>query len=199
MTRDEQISQALQLIAPPARLRSECLHDIDIALQRVDREAKIKEAFRVASSKKGKAAVRRYYAALRRTRNAYNALDTHIKPWFSLAEIAYIPGKPTVIDREIEVAETFLDRPSPPPRREAERHKIAVDAACDLLARWGHKIVATRGGKADRLSRILTGDLTIDLFDHLRESKRRVGVANEKMRAPDLSASRRHRRDPSVK
>jgi hypothetical protein len=44
--------------------------------------------------------VRRYCAALRRLRNAYRALDPAIKPWFSLAETAYVAGKATVIDRE---------------------------------------------------------------------------------------------------
>jgi hypothetical protein len=68
---------------------------------------------------------------------AYNSIDPAIKPWFSLVEIAYIPGKATVIDREIAKAETFLNRPSPPPRRDASRNKAAVAAAFDLLGWWG--------------------------------------------------------------
>jgi hypothetical protein len=192
MTRKQQIHQALRLIAPPTQQRAECEQDIKFALSRVDREVKAARAFQVATSKKGKAQVRRYYAALRRTRSAYNALDEAIRPWFSLTETAYVAGKPTLIDRQIEIAESFLDRPSPRPRKEAKRNKVAVDAACDLLA-W-HKVAATRDGNAERLSKILAGDLTVDLFDHLRESKRRLGPTVEKVRGPDFIVYRTRRR-----
>jgi hypothetical protein len=69
-------------------------------------------------------------------RNAYCSLDPAIWPWFCLAETAYVAGKPTVIDREIAIAEALLDRPSRPPRRDASRHKAAVAAAYDLLDWW---------------------------------------------------------------
>jgi hypothetical protein len=113
---------------------------------------------------------------------AYHSLDPAIRPWFSLAETAYISGKPTVIDREITMAATFLARPSRSPRRDASRNKVAVGVANYLLEWWGHKGSVTRGGKWEKLAKILTGDLTIDLFDHLREFKRRPGPRIEKLR-----------------
>jgi hypothetical protein len=194
MTRDQQIGRALELLALPPRQRAECRNDIRVALDWVERGAAAARSFRVAGSKKGKAGVRRYYAALRRTRSAYYALDPAIRPWFSLTEAAYIAGKPTLIDREIAIAETFLNRPSPPPRRDAARNKAAVAAAHDLLSWWGHKAVVTRGGKWEQLSKILAGDLTVDLFDHLREFKRQPGPSVEKVRGPDWIVYRRRRR-----
>jgi hypothetical protein len=194
MTRDQQIRKALELFAPPLGQRAECRHDIGVALDRVEHGATAARSFRVAGSKKGKAGVRRYCAALRRLRNAYHALDPAIRPWFSLTETAYVAGKPTLIDREIAIAETFLDRPSPPPRRDAARNKAAVAAAHDLLSWWGHKAVVTRGGKWEQLSKIVAGDLTVDLFDHLRELKRHPGPSVEKVRGPDWIVYRRRRR-----
>ena len=101
MTRDQQIRKALELLAQRPRERAECQHDIVLALDRVERRAAAARSIRVAGSKKGKAGLRRYRAALQRVRNAYNSLDPAIRPWFSLVETAYISGKPTVVDREI--------------------------------------------------------------------------------------------------
>jgi hypothetical protein len=155
MTRDQQIRKALELLAPPPGDRPECQHDIGLALNRVESGATAARSFRVAGSKKGKAGLRRYCSALRRLRTAYRSLDPAIRPWFSLAETAYVVGKPTVIDREIANAEAFLNRPSPPPRRDASRNKAAVAASYDLLQWWGHKAAATRGGKWAQLAKIL--------------------------------------------
>ena len=172
MTRDQQIRKALELLAPPRHQRADCQHDIELALNVVERRAAAARSFRVAGSKKGKAGLKRYCAALRRLRIAYRMLDPAIRPWFSLAETAYIAGNPTVIDREIAIAEAFLARPSPPPRPDASRNKLAVAAAHGLLSRWGHRAGVTRGGKWVQLAQILTGDMTVDLFDHLREFRR---------------------------
>jgi hypothetical protein len=182
VTRGQQIRKALVLLAPPPNDRAECRHDVGLTLDRVERRAAGARSFRVASSKEGKASLRRYCAALRRLRNAYNSLDPAIRPWFSLAETAYFTGKATVIDREIARAEAFLSRPSPPPRREASRNKAAVAAAYDLLKWWGHKAVVTRGGKWAQLAQILAGDQAVDVFDHLREFKRSPGPTVEKVR-----------------
>jgi len=193
MTRDQQIRKAMALLAPPPRQRTECQHDIEVSLDRVERRTAVARSFRVAGSKKGKAGVKRYCAALRRLRAAYNDLDPAIRPWFSLAEIAYIVGE-TVIEREIARAEAFLDRPSPPPRRDASRNKTAVAAAYDLLQWWGHKAVVTRGGKWAQLAKILTGNQTVDLFDRLREFKRSPGSSVEKLRGARSILYRTHRR-----
>ena len=194
MTRDQQIRKALELLAPPPRQRAECQHDIKVVLDRVERGAAAARSFRLASSKKGKAGLKGYCAALRRLRNAYYALDPAIRPWFSLAETAYVTGKPTFIDRELAMAEAFLARPSPPPRRDASRNKAAVAAAYDLLDWWGHRTVITRSGKWAQLAKILTGDTTVDLFDHLREFKRRPGSSIEKIRGAHSIVYRTRRR-----
>ena len=158
MTRDQQIRKALELLAPPPGQRRECRHDIGVALDRVEHRTATARSFRVARSKKGKEGVRRYYTSLRRLRDAYRSLDPAIRPWFSLAETAYIAGKPTVIDREIAIAEAFLDRPSRPPRRDASRHKAAVAAlghaelfepVCNLLHRRPPTdLILSRSGQA---------------------------------------------------
>ena len=148
----------------------------------------------MAGSKKGKAGLRRYSAALRRSRSAYYSLDPAIRPWFSLTETAYVVGKPTVIDREIAIADTFLNRPSPPPRRDAASNKPAVAAAHDLLNWWGHTAVVTRGGKWEQLAKILTGDMIVDLFDHLREFRRQPWPSVEKVRGADAILYCRRRR-----
>ena len=194
MTKDQQIRKALELLAPPPRQRTECQHDIEVALDRVEGGAAVARSFRVAGSKKGKSGVMRYCAALRRLRNAYHALDPAIRPWFSLAEIVYVVGKPTLIDREIKIAEAFLARPSPPPRPDASRNKLAVAAAYDLLNWWRHRAVVTRGGKWTQLAKILTGDTTVDLFDHLREFKRRPNRSIEKVRGAHAILYRTRRR-----
>jgi hypothetical protein len=185
MAKNQQIRKALELLAPPARDRAECRHDIELMLEWAERGTEAARSFRIASSKKGKAGVRRYYGALRRLRSAYHSLDPAIRPWFSLAETAYVVGKPTIIDREIATAELFLDRPSPPPRPDAARNKRAVTAAYHLLAWWGHKIGVTRGGKWAQLAKILIGDPTIDLFEHLREFNRQRRPRIEKLRYAD--------------
>jgi hypothetical protein len=194
VTRGQQIRKALELLAPPPQERAECEHDIGLALDRVERGAAAARSFRVAGSKKGKAGLRRYCAALRRLRIAYRSLDPAIRPWFSLAETAYVARKPTVVDREIANAEAFLDRPSLPPRREASRNKAAVAAAYDLLRWWGHKAAATRGGKWEQLAKILVGDRTVDLFDHLRQFKRKPEPPIEKVRGPTGILYHRFRR-----
>ena len=62
-------------------------------------------------------------------------------------------------------------------------------------ARWsGHKAVVTRGGKWARLAKILTGELTVDLFDHLREFKRRPHPSVEKVPGADFIVYRARRR-----
>jgi len=194
VTRDQQIRKALEVLAPPLRERAECQHDIGLALDRVEQGAAAARSFRVAGSKEGKAGLGRYHAALRRLRNAYYSLDPAIRPWFSLVETAYVAGKPTVVDREIAKTESFLDRPSPPPRRDASRNKAAVAAAYDLLGWWGHKAAVTRGGKWAQLAKILAADRTVDLFDHLREFKRSPGPTVEKVRGAHSILYRTRRR-----
>jgi hypothetical protein len=194
MTRNQQIRRALELLAPRPHQRAECQHDIVVALDRVKQGAAAARSFRVAGSKKGGAGLKRYSRALRRVLAAYYSLDPAIRPWFSLAETAYVAGKPTMIDREIERAEAFLSRPASAPRRSADRNKLAVAAAYDLLDWWRQSAAVTRGGKWERLARILTGDLTIDLFDHLRNYRRQPGPSIEKVKGARSIVYRTRRR-----
>lgn len=162
MTRDQQIRKALKLLAPLPRECAECEHEIVLALDRVEHRAEAARSFRVASSKKGKAGLESYYAALRRLRSAYNSLDPAISPWFSLAETVYKPGEATVVDREIAKVKRFLARPSVRPRREASRNKAAVAAAYDLLGWQGRKATVTRSGTWAQLAQILAGTQDVD-------------------------------------
>jgi hypothetical protein len=95
--------------------------------------------------------------------------------------------------------ETFLGRPSPRPRRDASRNELAVAAAHDLLNWWGERTVVSRTGKWAQLAKILAGDMTVDLFDHLREFKRRPRPAIEKLRYADSIVYRTRRRQPGIK
>jgi hypothetical protein len=158
------------LLAPPPGRRAECQHDIELALDRVKNTAAAARSFRVAGSTKGKAGwgvTGLRYGALR---DAYYSLDPAIRSWFSLAETAYVAGKPTTIDREIARADVFLNRPSPPPRRDASWNKAAVAAANDLLEWWGYKAAVTRGAVARRsagaIVSLLKGPSALQLGAH---------------------------------
>jgi hypothetical protein len=165
VTREEQTTAALELLAPQPSDRDECLHDVGVALDRVEFGAAVARSFRVAGSKKGRGKLQSYYAALRRVKIAYFALDPMIRRWFSLPQAD--------IDREIVIAADFLAQPS---RRsgasDASRNKAAVKAARDLLGWWNHKVTCTRGGEWAQLSAILAGDQDLDLFDHMCALKR---------------------------
>ena len=143
MTRDEKIRKALEVLKPPSRQRAECQHDIELTLDMVEQRAAAARSFRMAGSKKGKAGLKRYHAALRRLRDAYRALDPAIKPWFSLAETAYVAGKATVIDREITMAEIFL----------AQRHGPLGAMLAGTKLRWRWQITCSIGGATRRASR----------------------------------------------
>ena len=71
--------------------------------------------------------------------------------------------------------------------------------AYNLLGSWGHKAVVTRGGKWAQLAKVLTGDLTVDLFDHLREFKRGPHPSIEKVRGADFIVYRTRRRLSDIK
>jgi hypothetical protein len=195
VTRDQQIRKALRLLAPPPGRRAECEHDIGLALDRVKRGFAAARSFRAAVSKKGKAGLRRYSAALRRLRSACNSLDPAIRPWLSLA----LCMKAIDLEREIKMAEALLDQRGPPPRRDGGRNKIAVAAAHDLLEWWGHKAAVTRGGKWAELAKILTDEPALDLFDHLRNFKRSPGPRVEKVRGAHSILYRTRRRDLGTK
>ena len=86
------------------------------------------------------------------------------------------------LSREIEVAEALLNQKSRVPARDASAQKIAVAAAHELLEWWGHQPRITRGGPWAELTKILLGDLVLDVFDHLRTYKRNPGPRMQKIR-----------------
>jgi hypothetical protein len=116
MTRDEKIAEALTLLAPPPAQQAECKQDICVGLERIENGAAFAQSCWAAGSKK-RSGLASYYAALRRLRSAFSALDPAIKPWFSFADPAYFTGN--ALEKEIAKAEVFLNRPSMPPRRHA--------------------------------------------------------------------------------
>jgi hypothetical protein len=175
MTRASQIQKAIKLLAPSPDRRDECLRDIGHALGRVEAAA----SFKIMTSKSSKAGLRAYANALRKLRAAYPKLGPY-RPWFSLSEIAGIAGAPNHIDRQIELAEAFLRKPTTSSR--ASQHKAAVRAANDLLRMWGHETTATRNGRWAKLSGILAGNESVDLFDLMRSHKREPPTAVEKLR-----------------
>ena len=134
--RDRQIRKALELLAPPPRERAECENDVSRALDSVEDGAAIARSFRVAGSTKGKAGVMRYCAALQRLRNTYNSLDPAIKPWFSLAERAYVAGNATVIDREIARTESFS----------TGRHCLRGVMPAGIRSQWRRRTTCSSGG-----------------------------------------------------
>jgi hypothetical protein len=160
VTREEQITAALELLAPQPPDRDEGLHDVGRSLDRVETGAAAARSFKVVGSKEGRRKLESYLAALQRVKIAYGALDPAIRPWFSLPQAN--------IDREIVTATEFLARPS---RRsgasDASRNKAAVKAARDLLGWWNHKVTCTRGGEWAQMAAILAGNENLDLFDHM--------------------------------
>jgi hypothetical protein len=196
MSRDQQIRKALQLLAPPAAEREECRHEIWLAFDRVERFTASARSFRAGRSKK-KGGLLRYHAALRRLLIAFDSLDPALRPWFNLA-----PGftTRTAIEAEIGKAESILAQPSAPPRRDGSRNQAAAKAAYDLLTWRGHDATVTRRGRWEKLAKILAGDLTVDLFDHLRKFKQNPGLSIEKVRLGDgRILYRSRRREPGIK
>jgi hypothetical protein len=93
-----------------------------------------------------------------------------LRPWFSLAETAYVTETPTVIDRELAKAEPLAKR-SAPPKRDAILGKAAADRAHRLLlAARGHEPSLTRGGEWERLGKALSGGVPV--FEHMRAFRR---------------------------
>ncbi len=153
MTRDQQIREALELLAPPAAEREECRHEICLALDMVEHSTAVARSFRAGRSKK-KSGLLSYHAALRRLRIAFNSLDPALKPWFNLAPRFTTR---TAIEKEIDKAESILAQPSAPPRRDGGRNKAAAKAAYNLLTWRGHTATVTRGGRWEKLAKILAG------------------------------------------
>jgi hypothetical protein len=195
VTKDQKIQEALKLLAPPAAEREVCLHEIDLALGRVENFTAFARSSRASRSKKG--GLLPYHRALRQLLRAIDSLDPAIKPWFSLAHSGTTT---TRIKAEIATTEAFLKQPPAPPRRDGSRNKAAVAAAYDLLVWRGHKATVTRGGTWEELAQILAGDLIVDLFEHLRKFKQSPRTIVEKVRVGNTGIHYRSARpQPDIK
>jgi hypothetical protein len=177
VTKDQQIQQALKLLAPPAAEREVCVHEIRRALGRVENFTAVAHASRVSRSKKG--GVVPYNRALRQLLKAIKSLDPAIKPWFRLA---LSDSTVSSIKAEIATTEEFLKQLPASPRRDGSRNKAAVRAAYDLLAWRGHNATLSRGGPWEELAQILADDLSVDLFEHMRKFKQSRPQIVEKVR-----------------
>ncbi len=101
-------------------------------------------------------------------RDAYEALEPLIRVWFSLAA----PGRAeTIVAREIARADLFLQQPSPEGRKDATKQTEAAQQSWLLLKRRGMKTVTTTKSDWDWLARILNGDKTVRMTEHLRKFK----------------------------
>ena len=110
VTRDEQIDAAFMLLDPPPHEHEAWRHQIEHILDYLDWWCKAAAGFKAPGTKPGKAALRTYVNALHQLQKAYDALPPELRPWFSLAETAYIAGTPTVIEREVAKANSLLSR-----------------------------------------------------------------------------------------
>jgi hypothetical protein len=182
MSRDEQIDAALAVLQPPPHEREEWRRQIEHTLDRIDWWCKTAAGFKAPHSKLGKAALWRYVKALRELQKAHDALPPPLRPWFSLAEMAHIAGTPTVIDRELAMAESLLAKESAPPKRDAVLGKAAAVAAEKLLLRRGRKPSLTRGGEWERLGKALSGGAPV--FEHMRVLRlSQLNIARMKVKA----------------
>ena len=177
MTKDQQIQKALKLLAPPAAEREVCLHEIRLALGRVEHFTAFARASRASRSKK-KGGVTPYNRALRQLLKALILSIRRSSPG-SASHLRHYHNR---IKAEIATTEAFLKQPPVPPRRDGSRNKAAVAAAYDLLTWRGHDATVTRGGTWEELAQILADDLTVDLFEHLRKFKQSPGTIVEKVR-----------------
>jgi hypothetical protein len=183
MSKDQQIREALEVLAPATSKQAECVNDVTRALDRLKFGAETARAFRMATSKKGRAALKSYSAALRRLRSSCEALDSAIKPWLSLAMA--ISGNRIDLDREIKTAEELAQQPPAVPGPDSSQRKNAVIAAYELLEWWGYQPTVTRNGKWSRLAQILADEPAFEPFELMRTFKRNPYPRVKKVRGND--------------
>jgi hypothetical protein len=174
--RKQQIKEALALLDPRPPEREDCRRDIE---RKLDHMKAVSRAVEYAVTKKS---MRAYSAALRKMQKASR---NHTRAGGSLALRAGTPvvTEFTVTDREgnkgrlrvrgggIDQAVALDEKWSrywQPPSRWL-KHKEAVRAAYELLARWNPRgIVVSSTGTWHKLSAILFGDERVNLYRHLR-------------------------------
>jgi len=160
MTEEQQIKEALKLLAPPADQRAACEDDIELAVATVA----VMGASAIAAagiSKAEKLSVVSYRKALLRAK----AARAQLKGILSI----FLSDK---IDFEtpIDLCDQWLSERSAP-QYQISAHKIlAVKEAYDLLRKWQteHPPTTTRNGPWCRLAAILFGKKSANLQHHVR-------------------------------
>jgi hypothetical protein len=166
------VEAALELLKPSIRKRREARRDIIFMIDFVNGRSSSAKAFKAFNARKGRAALRRYVKALREVGDSFSSTDPNMRPWLS----------PPDVQGEIAKVESFLARPSLPPKRAATRAKAGVAAAYSLLKWWDIEVNTSRGSIWEQLSQILSGS-SASMYEHMREFNRTGAPIFKKMRA----------------
>jgi hypothetical protein len=159
MTRDQQVHAALRLLNPDPERRDECERAINEALDWIARQTLVGQI----GSKRHKAALAKFHAALRRTELARNALLGPERQWTEAGH-ADLPALP--LSPWIEFCEQQLAQPRTRwGRKFANARYYAAWEAKSLLQQWSRRRISqTRGGPWAKLAAILHGQPRADLF-----------------------------------
>jgi hypothetical protein len=159
MTRKQQITEALNLLAPPRGKRKQWRGQIAFMLDIVD-DKSASDELEDAGSKQGKAKLTRYADALREVQASYNALNPSMQRFF-LLETDRI--KHDIIEAKA-MSEHFPRRPSNRPANITA--KAATKAASILLTQRGWELTTERSGHWHTLTQILA-NTSKDLRHHM--------------------------------
>jgi hypothetical protein len=163
MTRDRQITVAMQILDPKPRLRERCRAQIVDALDIVDRMGEQQRVAARAATKRSSQAWRSYHRACLRLQATRAALEragwTHfgcIDPWDIECDLSFADPNEENWKR---------DTWRPPPETKAHS---ATRLARWLLDHWGVETALGRKSPWARLAAALYGDLNADLFRQMR-------------------------------
>jgi hypothetical protein len=155
MTRDQQLKTALQVLAPPRDRREECVKGIVDALNTIQSVTEHRTANRNWASKGTKDKIKIFLAKLKALQAALNNLPP---PYQGLA----LRG--VDLKEEIAACERWRAPSFGKPKRTANKQHLAAFEARELLQRYGHPITTTKTGQWCKLSAILFGDPSANLF-----------------------------------
>jgi hypothetical protein len=157
MTRDEQITEALKRLNPPAEERAQCQAHVEELFDLMASAERAAEHVRITRKM-----LRDQRAALRRMRSASNA---------------YLGagGARGAVERALDFDEEWLTHWSPPSRW--LKQQTAVELAYELLSCWNPDgIAVSRESAWHEMATILYGDRTADLFRQLRNFARQYAL-----------------------
>jgi len=182
MTADQQIENALEVVAPPASKRKDCRAYIKRKLDIIAATAKADDLFKRARSRAVTRARKAHVGALKRLRTTQRRLvslgcgvplihqDGRLRECIELSHIEFAIKAMDPDDAEYG-GNTEYNGILPDGtivRSGGKRATLAVAFSHEALTRWGGgvEIVATVGEKWWRLAAILYGE-KIDLYQHL--------------------------------